>query len=230
MGLFGDFFRFFTSTLIGGQDPSKKFMEGITMGERYLRWGEERGDGRDFQAAIKHLEAANDANAPKPEMVLRKYELLADAALGQVQVLMKGHRDLVSKATKSKNELAADQQTLREQIDATRKRMRALTEEGSLLKAKEEEKHIADLQSRLNHIGKVLEGGEDVVKLQMDYSSMSEEAERLCQRVEDAVMALASSQNVSASQSAPVRNAILERLGKTRDEVAGLRPMGASSR
>jgi len=52
MGIVGDFFSFVGSMLLGKKTSSNEFLEALTMAERYMRWGSERGDLRDFQSAF----------------------------------------------------------------------------------------------------------------------------------------------------------------------------------
>ncbi|MCX7935953.1 MAG: hypothetical protein N3A66_11925, partial [Planctomycetota bacterium] len=60
MGLFSDFFRFVASLMLGKQDAARTFFEPLIMAERYLRWGAQRQDMRDFRRALEYLGTVRD--------------------------------------------------------------------------------------------------------------------------------------------------------------------------
>ena len=108
MGMFTDFVRFMGSVLLGRKDASRAYAEALGMSERYVRWGTERGDIRDFMSALEQLDLCRDSDAPKSEFVVRKYTAMLNATSGILGGLIRKHKERVSEAGASQGKLSKE--------------------------------------------------------------------------------------------------------------------------
>lgn len=226
MGIVSDFFKFFTSVMLGSKDSNKAFLEPLNMAERYVRWGEERHDLRDFIAAFNQLDLCRDEDAPKADLLLRKYMAMTNAVGGAVVLMIGSHKNKLKGLQDGHQTLVKEKATVEGQIKTAHMRIEQLKKEGSLIKAKEEEKHVEELNIKLAHLSKVLETGEDMEGMYSSYDQMVAEAERMCQRLEGAVLALEVNEKLSADAVNTLRTQITGRVEEVRQKVAELEPEG----
>jgi hypothetical protein len=219
MGIVGDFFSFVGSMLLGKKTSSNEFLEALTMAERYMRWGSERGDLRDFQSAFDHLEFCDDNGAPRPDLVLRKYGCLSEVAIGAVDLLIKKYHKDKDGVGKSKDKMLSEKKSLEVDIQTAKKRAEKLRAEGSVIKAKEEEKHVEEYEAKLAHYDRVLESDETLSATMTAYENMALQAERYLGRLEQSLVALEMISSLPQDAAAALRQQISLRLETARRQI-----------
>lgn len=229
MSLFGDFVHFLSSLALGKKDASQSFLEPLTMAERYLRWGQERGDIRDYMSSLTQLDLADDENAPKAEMIVRKYSLYQEATVGAIQVMLKKHRELAGQAKETHSELLADQQSLASHIKASQEKIKELKDDGSLISAKEEERRLEELKLKMAAVTRDLDVGEISPEVMSSYDDLAREADRLLGNLDQAVMNLEMAASVPPDVVGQVRTQISTKLDAVRQELNAANPTAASA-
>lgn len=228
MGLFGDFFHFISSLALGQKDSSQAFLEPLTMADRYLRWGEERGDLRDYTACLTQLNQINDEDAPKADLVIRKYNLYCNATLGAVRLIMQQHKELESSARSSRNELAKEQKQLLSQLKVHQEKVDQLKADGSLISAKEEQRHVDEINTRLKAVNKSLDAEDVPSEVLESYDHMGREADRLLGNLEQALVSLETNTNLPGESVGTLRDQIVTRIESTRNEISEMAPAKGS--
>ncbi len=224
MGMFTDFVRFMGSVLLGQKDASQAYAEALAMAERYVRWGTERGDIRDFRSAMDQLDLCRDADAPKSEFVVRKYAGLVNATSGILAGLIRKHKERVSEAGASQGKLSHELSALEGQIEVAKKRAEELKAEGSLIKAQDEERHLNEMRTRVSHLRQTLAAHGDRAESAESYEALVSESERLCENLEAGIVSLEMNPELPADVVGTVRDLIRDRLETMRSEVQALSP------
>ncbi|MBN2713847.1 MAG: hypothetical protein JXR97_15625 [Planctomycetes bacterium] len=224
MSIFGDFLKFIGSVVMGNQGASQKFLEPLSMAERYLRWGEERKDLRDFNSALSNLEQANDEDAPKPDLILKKYNIYCEATVGAIRVMLSQFQSVSERAKEGHSDMLLEQVTLREQIDDGKRKVAELKADGSLISAKEEQKRVDEVQTKLNAITRALESGDSTSKVMEQYDKLASESQRLTSSLEGAMASLEMNVDMPADVISRLRDNILSNLETIRSEVSALNP------
>ncbi len=224
MGLLADFAQFLGSVIFGRRDTLEAFLEPLNMAQRYVRWGEERGDLRDFMSALNCLDQANDEEAPKPSMLVRKYTCYCDATVGAIQLMLSKHRETMASADAAYMELMQEQKKLNEQRRFHARREAELKAEGSLIKAKDEQRRLEEIDCRLQAIERSVTAGETTVDVVQSYERIATEADRLIVILEQAVVGLEMNPNLSAEVISPFREQVSSRLSVIRSDVESINP------
>lgn len=224
MGLFSEFMQFFTSVLLGKKDASQSFLQPLTMGERYLRWGNERNDMRDYRGALTQLDLCNDEDAPKPDMLVRKYTAILGATVGAVELMIRNHKEHIETLGQSAEHLAEELKSTEAGIKKAQERVNTLTEEGSLIKAKEEERHVEDLKMSANQMRRTMESGDNYESMLASYEHMAQEAETLCQRLEKSLVTMESLESIPPESTSQLRNQIITKLEEVRNQINEQKP------
>lgn len=224
MSMFGDFINFIGAIALGKKDSSQAFLEPLTMAERYYRWGEERGDIRDYQKSLEQLDITRDDDAPKPEQLIRKYDIYCNATIGATSLLLNKHKELAASTQASRKEMTAERAQLEQNLAAQKKKVEALKADGSLITAKEEQRHADEMQIRLNALAKNLDGEKIPSEVLEDYDRIGRESDLLLTRLEQASISLESCTSVSPEQVAEIRSRILQQIEKIRAAIEGASP------
>jgi len=190
MGVLNDFFRFVSAVLLGRKDSGKAFRDAVGMAERYVRWGSERRDIRDYMGALDQLDHCDDGDAPKADFLVRKYMVLCNATVGAVELMVAKHRETVKNISKSRGDLERERQAVDGQIRVGQKRIADLKSDGSLIKARDEERHMEDLRAKLAHVTSSLNSGEGRTLLTESFERLASEAEQLFSNLEAGLVSL----------------------------------------
>ncbi|MFH0911060.1 MAG: hypothetical protein V1918_06115 [Planctomycetota bacterium] len=168
MGIVNDILRFIQGVLLGMHDTSETFTVSLESAERYMRWGRERKDLRDFQTALTHLEKCLDEETPRPDQCLRKYSVLFEVRLAVMRLSMErlqAERDLQQASWTSQTE---DLHSIQREAEAIEGRVRSLEKEGLLLKAREERSRLDEARRTLARMEEQTQSNGDKAREKMD--------------------------------------------------------------
>ncbi|MDR1612074.1 MAG: hypothetical protein LBT97_04740 [Planctomycetota bacterium] len=228
MGMFREFFSYFMSVMMGKRDSLTSFLEPLTMGERYYRWGLEGGDIRDFRAAMDHLHLANDRDAPMASLLLRKYNCLSDVVAAAIEVLLARHNKVMDAAVKTENDYREERETVLKTIVAAKDRVRRLQEEGSLIKAKAEEGRIAELEDNAVRLGEMLASGEGRTEIYDSYDDINADAVRFFRELDQAAAMVMLNDKLGGGMAESLSNQLKSRLDHLRGRIDQANPVAAA--
>ena len=201
MNMIREFFNYFISVMLGRRDSLTTFLELLSMSERYLRWGVETGDIRDFRTAMDYIYLCHDRDAPMASLLIRKYNCIVEVASAAVETLLSRHQKVIESAVKNENKYREELELITKKVAEGKDYARKLTEEGSLIKAKAEESKIADLSTNLMRVKELLESGEGRTEVFASYDEITSDAMRFFRELDHA------SEMVMASDLLGERNA-----------------------
>ena len=112
MGLFGDVIHFFSSLVTNKKTNSESFLSALQSADRYIRWGMDRKNKRDFEKAIDILKEAQDKKASGVELIERKYAIYLQA-INQLANM------LAAKCETDIQKINQDEQLLQQMISQT---------------------------------------------------------------------------------------------------------------
>lgn len=224
MGFVGDFLRFLASVILGLEDRSETYREALMMAERYMHWGEQRADMRDFLTAHSQLQRCQDETVSAPELILRKNTLLCDIIAKTIDLLVLKYKEKVEALAKGEKDRNDEIAAVEADVRAMEKKIAQLESEGSLIKAKEEKKLLETTMARLLALRKLQESNEEKAARLAAYSELSAECERMCQEVEASVADLERNDRIPASARNELKEYVAKVLADTRAKVAALQP------
>lgn len=197
MGILKDILQFVTVAILGMKDSGKVFTEYVEMGERYLRWGQERNDARDYLAALQNAEKALDENAPKKELLVRKYTVLIESMVGLIRLSTFHYKEALQTVSNrrqaSKDEIEATKNSL-EGAKALVEKMKA---NGSMIKAQEELRHVEEIERHLMRIQEK-QGDENFLgELEKSFRKAQEEVSHHRSKLEMTFVTMKQSEDVS---------------------------------
>lgn len=224
-----EFFDYFMSVMLGRRDSLTAFLEPLTMGERYYRWALETGDLRDYRAAMDHLHLCNDRDAPMASLLLRKYNCISDVTAAAVETLLRIHGKVVAEAVRTENEYRDERESVLTAIAGARDRVRTLKEEGSLIKAKEEERRISELEENAGRIQDLIDSGEGRTEIYASYDDISADAVRFFRELDQAATVVLLSSKLGASMSESLSNQLKLKLDYLKELVDKANPVAAEN-
>jgi hypothetical protein len=151
MGIVENILQLFQSLLLGMHDSSREFQENMASAERHMRWGNEIRNIRDFEAAIEHFSKCADADAPRPDLCLRKYTARIECRLMILRLWIEKLRAEREIYKTRREEAEAAFATTQEDIEAAEKKVHYLEKEGLLMKAQEENTLLEENRRFLSH-------------------------------------------------------------------------------
>lgn len=229
MGLVDDFISFLSSVILGGKHASAVFLEALDKAERYTRWGEQRGDIRDYETAVEALELCEDENAPSFEMRLRKYRLFANAVTGAVKSMANKLRQETSKIQREKKLMEEESRKTSSMVVSEEARIRQLEADKSFVSAKEAERRLKELKARMSMLDDKLKNGGLDHSIDSRFEEIHLTAEQLCARLESALAAVVCEDADEAAQFDKLREDVFHRLDRARQAVEALQPKGYAS-
>ncbi len=117
-----DIFRVVGTVFLGIEDKSKNFTELIVVAERYFRWGKDQGELSDYMNAIDHCRRANDEDAEKEKLLIRKYKVFLSSLIAIIEISEKEFQSIFY-------EQISEYENLLNKLEKTKKRMEINTEE-----------------------------------------------------------------------------------------------------
>ncbi|GEM_PF-1944480 len=147
--LLADAFRFFGVVVLGVRDSTRVYERNLRAAERYVRWAREREDVRDYLTAIDYCQACEDRDAPKPDLLLRKYSVYIEALVAVMRHTVERFRVRRERTLERVGELREELAAAHEAIDRLRKEVERLQREGAPTRAQETTTRAQSLEKRL---------------------------------------------------------------------------------
>jgi len=226
MGMLGEFLRYAYDLVSGRGDRLAEFIDPLTMAERYLRWGQQSGDLRDFRAGLEQLRLCVDADAPLAVLLVRKYSCLLDLARAGVDGLLTRHENGLREEERRETEIRYERDGLRQGLEDLAALVARLKADGSLLKAKEQERIIAEQRSRLAALEQRLAGLEERGDLCDSYDATVADCEKFFQHLDQAQLTLSVCPKLSPQARQSLARQLAEHLEQARLRINRLDPTG----
>ncbi|MCD8350772.1 MAG: hypothetical protein LUC93_09200 [Planctomycetaceae bacterium] len=227
MNMLREFFNYFISVMMGRRDSLTAFLEPLTMGERYLRWGLETRDIRDFRSALDHLHLCHDRDAPMASLLIRKYACIGDIATAAVETLLMRHQKVIEDAVKTENGYREELETVVRKIQEGKEYVRKLQDEGSLIKAKSEQSRVNELEENSVRLREMLESGEGRTEVFDSYDEISSDALRFFRELDHASSMVMANAMLGESGAESLSSQLRTKLEYLRDRMERANPVGS---
>lgn len=229
MNMLREFFNYFLSVMMGRRDSLTAFLEPLTMGERYLRWGMETRDVRDFRAAMDYMHLCHDRDAPMASLLIRKYNCIGDITSAAVETLMMKHQRVIEDAIKTENSFREELEIVTRKIGESKDYIRRLQDEGSLIKAKSEESRVADLDENAQHLREMLETGESRSEVYESYDEITSDGQRFFRELDHASSMVMANTMLGASGAETLSAQLRNKLEYLRNRIEKANPIHADN-
>ncbi|MCD8141408.1 MAG: hypothetical protein LUE17_16870 [Planctomycetaceae bacterium] len=225
MNMLREFFNYFLSVMMGRRDTLTAFLEPLTMGERYLRWGLETRDIRDFRSALDHLHLCHDRDAPMASLLIRKYACIGDIATAAVETLLMRHQRVIEDAVKTENGYREELEVVLRKIQEGKDYVRKLQDEGSLIKAKSEQSRVTELEANSVRLREMLESGEGRTEVFESYDEISSDALRFFRELDHASSMVMANAMLGESGAESLSSQLRTKLDYLRDRMERANPV-----
>lgn len=227
MKMLREFFNYFISVIMGRRDTLTSFLEPLTMGERYMRWGAETRDIRDFRSAMDHLHLCHDRDAPMANLLLRKYNCIGEVSVSAVDTLLMRHQKVIEDALKTEAGYREDVESITGKIAGGRDFIRKLQEEGSLIKAKAEESKVAELEENLVRLKEMLASGEGRTEIFDSYDAITSDANRFFRELDHASSMVLASPLLGKAGASTLANQLRSKMEYLKERIDHANPVQA---
>ncbi len=225
MNMLREFFNYFFSVMMGRRDSLTAFLEPLTLGERYLRWGMETRDVRDFRAAMDHMHLCHDRDAPMASLLIRKYNCIGDITTAAIETLLMRHRRVIEDSVKTENNFREELEIITKKIGESRDYMRRLQDEGSLIKAKAEESRIAELEANSVRLREMIDTGEGKTEIYESYDEITSDSQRFFRELDHASAMVMANAMLGADGAETLSGQLRMKLDQLRDLVEKANPI-----
>ena len=225
MGMVREFFEYFSAVMMGRRDMLTAFVEPLTMGERYYRWGLENGDIRDFRAGMDYLHLCNDQDAPMASLLLRKYHCIADITVSAIDSLLTRHSKVIEDSFKTESAYREERETILKAVAESRDRVRRYQEEGSLIKAKNEERRTGELVDNAARYEEMIESGAGRSKIYDSYDEISADAQRFFRELDQAAVTVVMPNRLGRSTAESLSGQLRSKLEHLKDRLEKANPV-----
>ncbi|MDR2390775.1 MAG: hypothetical protein LBE84_03735 [Planctomycetota bacterium] len=225
MNMLREFCNYFVSVMLGRRDSLTAFLEPLTMGERYLRWGLETKDIRDFRSAMDYLHLCYDRDAPMASLLIRKYSCIADVGAAAVESLLNRHQRVIDNSIKTENTYRDELGTINSKVDQLKLYIRKLQDEGSLIKAKTEESHVAELEANAERMREKLDSGEWRTEVFDSYDDITADAQRFFRDMDHASAVIMANTMLGSQQTGTMSSHLRTRLEHLRNRLEKANPI-----
>ena len=229
MNMLREFFSYFISVMMGRRDSLTAFLEPLTMGERYLRWGMETRDIRDFRSALDHLHLCHDRDAPMASLLIRKYNCIGDITTAAIETLLMRHQRVIDDAVKTENNYREELELVTKKISEGKDYTRKLQDEGSLIKAKSEESRVAELEDNAVHLRDMLETGESRTEIFDSYDEITSDANRFFRELDHASAMVMANVMLGESGAESLSSQLRTKLDYLRERVERANPVAQAA-
>ena len=225
MNMLREFFNYFVSVMMGRRDSLTAFLEPLTMGERYLRWGLETRDIRDFRSAMDHLHLCHDRDAPMASLLIRKYNCIGDITTAAVETLLMRHNQVIEDSVKAENNYRDELELITKKVSEGKDYIRKLQDEGSLIKAKSESSRVAELEDNARHLREVLESGESRTELFDSYDEITSDSMRFFRELDHASSMVMANSMLGASGAESLSSQLRTKMEYLKDRLEKANPI-----
>ncbi|MCC8189025.1 MAG: hypothetical protein LIP77_00090 [Planctomycetes bacterium] len=228
MNMLREFFTYFFSVIMGRRDSLTAFLESLTMGERYLRWGMESRDIRDFRAAADHLHLCRDRDAPMASLLVRKYNCLGDITTAAVETLLMRHQKVVDDAAKTETGYRTEMEYLQKKAGESRDYAQKLVDRGDPLQAGIEERRAAEMDANATRLREMLDTGEGRTAVFESYDAITADAARFFRELDQAATLVTANTTLGATEAETLSSQLRNKLGYLRDRLDKASPLPAA--
>lgn len=225
MNMLREFFNYFISVMMGRRDSLTAFLDPLTMGERYLRWGMETRDIRDFRTALDHLHLCHDRDAPMASLLIRKYNCIGDIATAAIETLLMRHQKVIDDAVKTENNYREELDLITRKVADGREYIRKLQDEGSLIKAKAEESRAAEFEDNARHLREMIDTGEGRTEIYTSYDEITSDGMRFFRELDHASSMVMASAMLGTSGAESLSGQLRTKLEYLRDRMERASPV-----
>ena len=225
MNMLREFFNYFISVMMGRRDSLTAFLEPLTMGERYLRWGMETRDIRDFRSAMDHLHLCHDRDAPMASLLIRKYNCIGDVTTAAVETLLMRHQKVIDSAARTENSYREELDSIVKKVTEGKDYARKLQEEGSLIKAKTEESRVAELEDNAVRLREMLDSREGMTEVFNSYDEITADAARFFRELDHASSLVMASAMLGESAAETLSNQMRSKLEQLKNRMEKANPI-----
>ena len=225
MNMLREFFNYFISVMMGRRDSLTAFLEPLTMGERYLRWGMETRDVRDFRAAMDYMHLCHDRDAPMASLLIRKYNCIGDITSAAIETLLMKHQRVIEDSVKTENNFREELDIITRKIGESKDYIRRLQDEGSLIKAKSEESRVAELEENAKHLREMLETGESRTEVYESYDEITSDGLRFFRELDHASSMVMANSMLGSAGAETLSSQLRTKLDYLRDRVEKANPI-----
>ena len=173
MNMLREFLIYLRGVLMGRRDSLPAFIEPLTLGEHYLRWGTNTCDIRDFRKAMDYLHLCKDRDAPMASLLIRKYACIGAVATAAVETLLMRHRRIIEDSIKTENRYREEIDITTKKISQSRDYMRKLQGEGSLIQVQSVQEQIQQLEASEARLREMLDSGEVKTEIYKSYDDIT---------------------------------------------------------
>jgi hypothetical protein len=220
-----EFCNYFISVMLGRRDSLSSFLEPLTMGEKYLHWGMESKDIRDFRAAMDYLHLCYDRDAPMATLLIRKYNCISDVSGAAVETLLQKHQRVIEAAVKTESRYREELGTITKKIEDLKIYIRKLRDEGSLIKARNEESHLRELEDNGGSLREKLESGEGRTDIFDSYDEITSDAIRFFRELDHASTVVLANVMLGPQKSESIASHLRSRLDFLRERLEKADPI-----
>jgi hypothetical protein len=160
------------------------------MAERYTRWGETRKDLRDFQAAIRYCENTYDEDAPKQDLIHRKYKAYFNSIIGSMWILIESYKKKCNEAFKTTKEHEQNLDSAQKAKSSAEEEYNDLLSEGNMIKAVGIKETIKDLERQLNRLLHMSQNNFAQRALEEDFYTVRDKCRTLKNKAEVVILIL----------------------------------------
>ncbi|MDR1520915.1 MAG: hypothetical protein LBU23_12365 [Planctomycetota bacterium] len=225
MKMLREFCRYFMSVMMGRRSSLTAFIEPLTMAERYLRWGLETRDIRDFRSAMDHLHLCYDRDAPMASLLIRKYSAISDVGNAAIETLLQRQQKVVVDAAKTESDYRDELEAINRKVAELKVYIRRLRDEGSLIKAKNEESHMAELEANAKKVLEKLDSGEGRTEVFDSYDDITSDAVRFFRELDHASTMIMANPMLGPQKAGAISSHLLSRLEFLRNAVEKADPV-----
>ncbi|MDR3077976.1 MAG: hypothetical protein LBV15_04340 [Planctomycetota bacterium] len=230
MNMIREFCNYFASVMMGRRDSLTAFIEPLTMGERYLRWGLESQDVRDFRSAMDHLHLCYDRDAPMASLLIRKYNCISEVTNAAIETLLIKHQKVIDEAFKTENKYRDELDLINKKVLELKAFIRKLQSEGSLIKAKTEESRRAELETNARRLQEMLDSGEGRTEIFESYDSITSDAVRFFRELDHASTMVMANPMLGSQKAESISTQLRMRMDHLREQMEKANPVHARVR
>ncbi len=212
MNMLREFFNYFFAVLMGRRDSLTNFLEPLTMGERYLRWGMETRDVRDFRAGMDYLHICHDRDAPMASLLIRKYTCIGELAAAAIETFLMRHKRVIEDSVKTENGYREELEEIVKRISQLRDYIRKLQGDGSLIQAQIEQLRVNDLEASAERLREVIDSGEGKTQIFESYDEITSDSIRFFRELDHAAEVVMASKLLGKDSAETLSNQLRAKL------------------
>ncbi len=186
MNMLREFINYFFDVLMGRRDSLSNFLEPLTMGERYFRWGLETRDIRDFRAGMDYLHLCHDSEAPMASLLIRKYTCIGEIASAAIETFLMRHRRVIEDSIKTETHYREELEEIIKRIAGLKDYILKLQRNGSLIQAQTEQTRIVGLEASAERLREVIDSGEGKTQIFESYDEITSDSIRFFRELDHA--------------------------------------------